>query len=470
MLANALGTLLVPAALLSQGLDWSGFRGNNGCGTAAGAKPPEVLDLERNAQWRTEVPPGYSSPVLGKHDVFLTGAEGNQLVTLCVDRHSGEIRWRREIEFDGKRPGANSPAAPSPATDGERVVVLFHHVGLVAYDLKGEELWRKPLGPFHIPHGMAASPLLHDGLVVQLVDQNVGSFLAAFDAQSGEERWRVARPGAAHGYSTPAIHAPAEGPAEVIVPGSYQVTAYALADGKKLWWLDGAAWQTKAVPVLQGGLCIVNAFMPPSSEFGLQRVSQTWKEALAERDADKDGKLSRSEWVDEMLHQLWFIFDRDGDTFIDEGDYDYIASSASATGGLFAIRLGGQGSLGDEQLAWKLTDRRLLPDAPSPLLFEGLLWMVRDGGVLVCVDPATGEVVKQGRVGAGGPYFASPVGADGRIYLASRAGEIAVVRATRDWEVLAVKPLGEEVWSTPALSGDQAFVRTQAALYCFQES
>ena len=470
MLALALVPLLLSAAQQPQGLDWSGFRGTNGCGTSSTAKPPATLDLETNVRWRTEVPPGYSSPVLSKHDVFLTAADETQLITLCIDRHTGEIRWQRAIEFDGKKPGANSPAAPSPVTDGERVYVLFHHVGLVAYDLEGKELWRKPLGPFQIPHGMAASPLVHQGLVVQLVDQNVGSFLAAFDAKSGEERWRIARPGAAHGYSTPAIFSPAEGPAQVVVSGSYQVAGYSLAKGEKLWWVDGTAWQTKAVPVFQEGICFVNAAMLPSTEFGLTRLSLTWKEALAERDKDEDGKLSREEWQDQMLHQLWFIFDRGGDGLLDEADYEYLASSASATGGLFAIQLGGKGDLSESGVKWQFTDRRGLPDSPSPLAFEGLLWLVRDGGILTCLDPASGEVVKQGRVGAGGPYFASPVGADGRIYLASRAGELAVVRAGREWEVLGVRPLNEEVWSTPALSGSQVFVRSQAALYCFEDA
>ena len=175
---------------------------------------------------------------------------------------TGETRWEREIPFDGKRVGANSSAAPTPVTDGERVYSLFHAAGLVAYDLEGEELWSVDLGPFEIPHGMSSSPVLHGDLLVVQADQDSGSFLAAFDRKTGEERWRVEREGVVHSYATPAIYAPEEGPAQVIVSGSFQIASYSLADGKKLWWVNGSAWQTKAIPLIDGNVCYVSASKP----------------------------------------------------------------------------------------------------------------------------------------------------------------------------------------------------------------
>ena len=171
------GTSVIMAAVsLFSGGDspqWSGFRGNNGTGVSSAEELPDTLDPELNLIWRSEILPGYSSPCIAGKDLFLTGSTGTKLVTLCLDAYSGEVRWQKEVDFDGKRPGQNSPAAPTPAADGEHVFVLFHSVGLIAYDESGKELWKKPLGPFNIPHGMASSPVLHGDLVILQVDQDV---------------------------------------------------------------------------------------------------------------------------------------------------------------------------------------------------------------------------------------------------------------------------------------------------------
>ena len=217
--------------------EWGGFRGNNGAGIAASKALPDALDPEHGVLWRTEVPAGYSSPVVSGDVVFLTAADGEHLWTLCIDRGTGKERWRKGLEFDGKRPGANSAASSSPVTDGESVYVLFHDFGLIAYDLEGQELWRRPLGPFNIPHGMSSSPLLHKDRLLLVVDQDTDSYLAAYDKAGGEELWKVERPGVTHGYSTPAVFTPEQGPSELIVSGSFQVSAYSIEDGAKRWWV-----------------------------------------------------------------------------------------------------------------------------------------------------------------------------------------------------------------------------------------
>jgi len=448
--------------------EWGGFRGNNGAGIAESTALPEALDPEHGVRWRTEVPAGYSSPVVSGDVVFLTAADREKLWTLCIDRGTGVVRWRQGVEFDGKRPGANSPAAPSPVTDGEHVYVLFHSFGLIAYDLEGRELWRRPLGPFNIPHGMASSPLLHSGRLVLVVDQDTDSYAAAYDKASGKELWKVARPGVTHGYSTPTIFTPEEGPSELIVSGSLQVSAYSLEDGKKLWWVDGSAWQTKATPVIADGLCLINAFMVPSSEFGIPKTAQTWEQLVAERDADGDGKISRKEWVHQQLNQAWFIFDLDGDDLLDAKDYAYLQAAGTATGGLFAVELGGSGNVTESHVKWRIEDSRGLPDAPSPLAIGGTLFLIKDGGVLTSLDASSGELAKQGRIGKPDDYYASPVAAAGKLICASKSGQLTVIRADAEWEVLSVRDLGEDVWSTPAIAGGQVFVRSQEALYCFE--
>lgn len=448
--------------------EWGGFRGNNGCGVSRGTAIPEALDKDVNLLWRMEVPPGFSSPIVTGDNVIVTGVEGKKLVTLCLDMVTGEIRWGARVDFDGTRVGANSSAAPTPATDGERVYALFHHVGMIAYDLDGVELWRSSLGaPFDIPHGLATSPVLHGDLVVVQIDQDSDSYLVAVDKASGKERWRVERPGATHSYATPVIYEPDEGPAEIICSGALQIAAYSVEDGEKLWWVDGSAWQTKSVPVIHGDLCIVNAYMVPTSEFGAPRITQSWEEALAERDTDGDELISRDEWPIPALLMAWFIFDLDGDDKLNEEDYEYLKLAGTAVGGLFAIRLGGRGDVSESHVAWRYEERRGLSDLVSPVVVGDTLFLLKDGGILTTVDAATGKTVKQGRIGDPDSYYASPIASGGRVLTASQAGQVSVISGEGEWEVISSADLDEYIWSTPALAGGLIFVRSQVALYAF---
>lgn len=478
-------TNLLPLLLLvshSSGGDlpqWGGFRGNNGAGVGPGTSLPETLDPEGNLMWRVDVPPGYSSPVVAGKNLYLTGSAhkatggtlAGKLSTLCLDASTGETRWMQELDFSGPRPGQNSPAAPSPVTDGEVVVVLFHHVGLVAYDSAGKELWKQPIGPFNIPHGMSTSPLLHGDLVVLQVDQDNGAYVVAFDRKSGAQRWRVERPGVTHSYATPAIFQPEKGPAQVVLSGTFQVSAYSLADGAKLWWMDGSAWQSKAVPVFARGRCYMSAFMPSLAEMQYPTFSGTFAETLAEHDGDKDGKIAKSEYGDEQLHQIWFLFDQNKDGFLDESDWKFAIASNDANGGLFAIELGGKGDVTKSHVKWKVDDRRVLSDVTTPVVAGDALFVVREGGMLTSLDLETGKVIKQERVGEPDEFYASPVAGDGKLYLAGRSGVLTVVKAVPEFEALSTHVLdAEEVWATPALAGHAVYVRGKAALYCFERA
>lgn len=448
--------------------EWGGFRGTDGAGVSAQSSIPESFDPDGNLLWSAPVPAGYSSPVVAGERLFLTGVDGKRLVTLCLDAVTGEERWSAGVDFDGSRIGQNSPAACTPATDGRHVFVLFHHLGMRAYDLEGKEVWHNDLGaPFDIPHGLATSPVLHGDTVVVQIDQDGGSRLVALDKATGKERWSVERPGVTHGYATPVIHVPAEGPAQVIVSASFQTAGYSLEDGEKLWWVDGAAWQTKCVPVLHGDLCIVNAFMVPSSEFGMPSTSQSWEEVLAARDGDGDELISQSEWNDQGLRMAWAIFDLDDDGKLNADDYRYLQAMGTATGGLFAIRLGGRGDVTDSHVVWKIDDSRGLSDVISPVLVGGTLFVLKDGGILTAIDAATGKVGKRERIADPDRYFASPVAAGDRVLTTSLGGLLSVVKAGEEWEVLSTADIDEEVWSTPALARGLVFVRSQEAVHCF---
>ena len=475
MMHTALATALLFGPLLSAGdpPEWGGFRGTDGTGLVPAAQLPASLDLEAQRLWRAEVPPGFSSPTVAGERVFLTAAEPERkkLITLCLDRATGETRWTRELDYDGERIGANSAAAPSPTTDGERVYALFHSFGLVVYDLEGKELWRRPMDPPTIPHGISSSPVVHDGVVVLLVDQDIDPYLVALDGASGEERWKVDRKGVVHAYTTPALYQPDEGPAQVIVSGSFQIAAYSLADGQKLWWVDGACWQPKAVPVVVGDRCYVNSHMGSVAEMGLPRFGETFEEALEARDANGDGFVGRDEWDHPALQQAWFIFDLNDDDLLNAEDWAYAQSSVRATGGIFALDLGGSGDVTESHLRWMYDGRRGIPHIPSPVVVNGTLFTISRGSLFASFDPEKGEPLKTDRVNDPDEYYASPIAAGtgeaARILTVSKSGLISVLSAQAEWEVLATANLDEIVWSTPALAGDQIFVRSLDALHCF---
>lgn len=134
--------------------------------------------------------------------------------------------------------------------------------------------------------------------------------------------------------------------------------------------------------------------------------------------------------------------------------------------GLLAIKLGGEGDVTEGAVQWKY--QRPVPQVPSTLLYGGALFMVNDSGILISFDPASGAVVKQGRLkGAIDKYFASPVGADGKVFLISQDGTASVVTAKGDWEILAVNALGDEVFATPAVADGRLYVRTRGTMYAF---
>jgi hypothetical protein len=313
--------------------------------------------------------------------------------------------------------------------------------------------------------------VLHGDRVVVQIDQDDGSRLACVDLEDGKLVWEVARE-VTHGYSTPAILVPASGagdpgPVQVIANGARRIVSYDLASGEVLWWVDGAAWQVKAAPVLHGELCLVNAFMVPTSEFGAPAALPSLEQALAEHDADQSGTIGKAEWDLPVLQMAWAIFDLDDDGQLDPREYEYLLSAGSAVGGLFAIRTDGRGDVTKTHVQWLYDERRGLSDVLMPVVVGETLYQLRDGGILTAIDVANGAVQKHERVGEPDQYFASPVAAGGRLLIASKSGQLSVVEAGADFSALSTTDLGEEIWSVPAIAGERVFVRSQAALYCF---
>lgn len=456
--------LLIQVALAAS--DWSQFRGPNGSGISPSKGLPEHFDLQKNVVWRTELPLGHSSPVFSAGNIFVTAFEGNTLLTICLDRASGKVLWRRqaprarEESFDH----TNGPASPSPVTDGDNVYVFFGDFGLLSYGPQGNERWRLPLGPFNNVNGHGSSPILADGRLVLICDQDTGSYLLAVDAASGRVIWKTMRPEYTRGYATPAVYRPKNGPAELIVPGSFEVASYAVETGEKLWWVRGMAWQLKSVPVIDHDRIFVSGWEIDGDRVKRSTVPEFAK-ALAEYDKNHDGKLSRGE-IPQSFGSEWFAdSDLDHDGYIDEREWQFYQARDAAENCLVAIRGGGRGDVTKSHVLWRY--RKALPNTSSPLFYEGVIYFVRDG-IFTSLNPENGTVFKQARLtGALGRYWSSPVAADGKIYMVSEEGKVVVLRAAPEWEILAINNLDEDTFATPAILDGRIYVRTRAALYCF---
>lgn len=475
--------------------DWPQFRGPNGSGVSASSGLPEVFGPEKNVVWKTPLPPGHSSPVLTRDRVFVTayveekavggqqttlgtkgssGEKSHKLLVICLDRQTGKLLWQREVPQTrvGRLQNVNNPASPSPVTDGANVYVFFQEFGLVSYDAAGKERWRLALGPFNMFYGFGASPILVEDKVILPVDQDSpSSYLIAVDKNSGRVRWKVERPAVISGYSTPIVFQPKQGPKQVVIPESFQLSAYSVADGKRVWWVRGLACEMKSIASSDGEYVYINGWGFPQNQPGEQIGTIPLKEAWARYDKNNDKLIAKSEVtgaerMDKMLRDAFEAFDMDRDEKLNAKDWEVFRGMMASENGLLAIKLGGQGDQTATAIHWRY--QRPVPQVPSTLLYKGVLYMVNDSGIMLSFDPATGSVIKQGRLhGAIDKYFASPVAADDKVFLIGQGGQVSVLKAAGDWQVLAVNELDDEVFATPAIADGRIYIRTRSALYSF---
>lgn len=481
-----LSILLIAAVALSPA-QWPQFRGPNGLGVADSPRLPVDFGPKQGVVWKTELPMGHSSPVVHGDRIFLTAAEGGsrsdaglqkvvdeggKLYTIAIDRRSGRILWKAEVprpRLERYQP-TNSPASPSPVTDGKSVYVFFGDYGLIAYDLSGKERWRQPLGPFNNVNGHGSSPVLVDDMLVLLCDQDAGSYMIALDKASGKVRWKIERPEVTRSYSTPGVLRVAGKPTELIVPGSYRLDSYEAKTGKRLWWVTGLSWQPKSTPVIDGDIVYAH-WWENGGEAEQPTETPSFAETLAKFDANKDRKITPEEFAPEPRLQKGFANnDLNADGFIDERDWNFYAARRASRNALLAVKTGARGDLtGTPSILWRM--QKFLPNVPSPLLYQGVMYLIKDGGILTAVDPKSGAILKQGRLtGALDTYYASPVGGGGHVYLLSQTGRMTVVKAGPSWEIASSADFEEDCYATPAIVGDSMYLRTRGALYCFRAS
>ena len=403
--------------------NWPRFRGPNGQGHSIETGLPLHWSATSNIAWKTSIPgDGWSSPIVWDEKIFLTSAleNGTKCHVICVNATSGKILWDKHV-FDQQprhKEGKNSYATPTPTTDGKNVFAVFGDGSVVALTMGGDILWTNREVQFYSRHGLGASPILYDDLLIMSYDgstpvQAAGnypqvtdtertgwqipwdkSFIAALDTKTGRRMWTGKR-----GMSRIA-----------------HVTSFiANVDGKD--------------QLISGAGDFLGGFDPKTGE----RIWNIY--------AQGEGVTPSPVLGDGML----------------------LASSGFEKTTLRGVKLGGAtGDVTQTHILWE--QKKGVPTQPSPIYVKPYLYAITDGGIASCFHPTNGEIIWQERVG--GNFCASPVYADGKIYFLSEAGETTVIQAGPDFKVLAKNPLGEKCQASIAISNRRLFIRSDRSLFC----
>jgi outer membrane protein assembly factor BamB len=465
--ANVLGADGLLATIFANasiaGENWPRFRGVNGTGVSASHGLPVEVGQTKNLVWKIAAPKGSSSPIIAGEQLYFSSYEGKERTLHCLDPATGKTRWKRSVtkirEENATPP--NGPATPTPASDGKNVFVLYPDVGLLCYTTSGQEKWKIDLKPFRSMYGIGSSLMTVDGLVILVVDQLADSYIAAYRAETGKQVWKSDRlDGVFGGYSTPSVYQAADGSKRLVVSGPLEVVGYEPASGKRLWWISGVTNAPICVPIVRHDRVFVCEELGAPMPFSF----------LAKYDKNKDGKISLEEVKSSVpMTRLVGRIDRGWGNHtgvIGPAEWDKAWATILNKGGLVALQLGGSGDVTKTNIRW--TYGKGMPLISSPVLYDDLIYVVRDGGILTTFEASSGKLVKQARLqGHGGKYYASPIAADGKIFLLDTEGGLSVVKAGRDWATLATSDLGEKCWATPAICDGRLFVRTDKSIYCF---
>ncbi len=467
--------------------NWPQFRGPGGLGIAPDNQTyPTTLDMSKNLLWKTEVPKGHSSPCIWGDNIFITASSGKSLETICIDRGNGKIKWRRSVKPEKleKISGFNSHATPTPVCDGKRVYVYFGSFGLLAYDVEGNELWRKPLSNPYIWYGSASSPVLANDMVIINCDSRKGAYILAVDQDTGETIWRQDRQVHGLGWATPVLwkHRNEQ---ELVVNGVGQLISYDLKDGRKRWWFDflrptmtGAA----LTPVYAEDTLFVAAAVGRSGDPVNPIELPDFNELLEMYDSDKDNRLIQAEIPDDMsyiyrrgpewagVRNNFSRSDTDQDGAISEAEWNKVVIdtkniSPGQMDALFAIRAGGKDTVSQSHVKWTVNEG--IGQIPSPLFYQGRIYLVKHAGNVTCYDAKTGDKIYGDRAGPRTYYFASPVAADNKIYFCSLNGVIIVVQTGDKFKILAQNKIGGRIYATPALVDGKIYLRTDKSMYAF---
>jgi outer membrane protein assembly factor BamB len=429
----------LPRAPKSSNGNWPSFRGPEASGISDGQNLPDRWDAKtgENVLWRTPIPGlAHSSPVVWGNRIYVTTAVSSDTkatfrpglygdgdaskdrsqhrwMIYAIDKKSGKIVWER-LAYQGepieKRHIKSTYANSTPATDGRIVVAWFGSQGVYAYNINGRFLWkvdvgRIDLGAYDIPTyewGPASSPIIWEDLVILQCDTQADSFLLALNAATGETVWKTARE-ELPSWGTPTIVTTSTGP-QLVTNASNYIRAYDPRTGKELWRLGGSSKITAPTPVFAEDLFVVVSGRGPERPIFVVRPNAR------------------------------------GDITLSEGK---TASDA---------------------VVWSMTGRGSY--MPTPLVYNGSLYVLNNNGLFDAYNLKTGkEIYRQRLPLVGSGFSASPVAADGKIYLSNEDGEILVIGAGEKFAHISTNSMGELLMATPALSDGVMYVRSLSSLF-----
>ena len=408
-------TSVLSAAVRAE--NWPGFRGPTGQGISSETNLPAEWDKEKNIAWTVALSgEGHSSPIVWKKHVFLTAAfdDGTSCHVLAFDRDSGKKLWDVEVfkQDTPRKQERNSLATPTPVTGGQRVYAFFGGGGAAAVDFSGQIAWTNTDNHFYSQHGLGASPILYKDLLLMPWDHSIK------DGPDLKIGWQTAW------------------------------------DKSYVWALDKNTGKERYKAMR--GMSRIGHMTP-------KVVSVEGKPQLVSAGGDTVGGFDP-----DTGERIWWV--RSGGEGVTPspvfGDGVVYTSSGFPTNepyaAIRAFRLGGKGEVTKQNLLWE--QKKGVPMIPSLLLADGLLYSVTERGVLQCMEPSTGEIVYSHRVE--GTYSASPLFADGRIYLLNDNGDTTVIRPGREYKELNRNEIGEPTQASIAVSGGHLFIRTAGHLYC----
>lgn len=427
-----------PAAAPARG-SWPSFRGPLAAGIAEGQNLPDTWDVKtgQNIRWRTAIAGlAHSSPIVWGDTIYVTTAVSSkggatfkpglygdgdasddrspqQWKVIAIDKKTGATRWE-QVAVDAppldKRHIKSTYASATPATNGRVVVASFGSMGVFAYDVAGTLRWKVDYGRIHLgaydlpswEWGPASSPIIWNDLVILQVDTHADSFLIALKADTGETVWKTERD-ELPSWGTPTVATTPAGPV-LVTNASKFVRGYDPRTGKELWRIGKSSKITAPTPIFADGLWVIASGRAPERPIFVVKP------------------------------------DAAGDLTLPDGQ----TSNAG--------------------VAWNKNQRG--PYMPTPLAYKGVLYVLANNGLFDAIDLQTGtDIYRQRLPNVGSGFSASPVAADGKIYLSSEDGEILVIAAGPEFSHIGTNSMGDLLMATPAISDGAMFVRTMTGLF-----
>jgi len=466
---------------------WPQFRGVNGAGVASNTSKPPITFGDQNLKWETEIPNGVSSPIIWEDKIFVTGYVDSlkELQTLCLDRKNGKKLWVASVVPDTleKFSQISSPAQGTPITDGERVISYFGSCGLFCYDMNGKILWSYPLRSSTSWYGSANSPIMIEDKVILLIDSDSEHSVRSINKVTGELIWKsiFSTPmfTGPTGHSTPLIN-----DSVIFIHRLCEINAVSLKDGSEIWNYKIITSGTSS-PIIAGDKVVVSCWQNFSEEE--RRGMLPDFDALIEAyDKDKNRLISQDEIPDHLIlytrpeisdlpgatnsvKPFFGFFDSNNDQLSSRKEWEAgveLIKTLYKPAGLIALNLSSKGSIQEDKAIWRV--EKNMPEVPTPIFYNNRIYTIKDGGVMTCINPQTGNVIYSKRIGNSGSYISSPIAANDNLYIINAKGRMKIIKASDKYEEIGSYDFKENVLATPALSGKYFYIRTSKGLRSYK--